>query len=359
MDLTQRLSISYYKTIASINESHKVYMCQHIETGKFYVKKVLEVYSPEVYRHLKDAPVEGVPQVLELCEEDGVLTVIEEYVPGRTLQEVIESGGLTLPRILNYMIQLCGTLEKLHSHEPPLIHRDLKPSNIMISNLGNAVILDLNAAKFTSGEDSRSSDTMLLGTKGYAAPEQYGFMESSPRTDLYALGVILREACDSITDYDHSLDPVIERCTQIDPEKRYRDAAELRSDLERHAHKVAGHNPATPVSGPAAFLPPGFRTRVPWKMLVATLTYSFLFWVSFLYEGKDGSDPKPLAERVLMFLTYTGIIFISANYGNIRRFFPLYNDPRPGFRIAGAVAGTVVACSILATITAFLSTLID
>ena len=77
MDLTQRLSISYYKTIASINESHKVYMCQHIETGKFYVKKVLEVYSPEVYRYLKDAPVKGVPQVLELCEEDGVLTADE------------------------------------------------------------------------------------------------------------------------------------------------------------------------------------------------------------------------------------------------------------------------------------------
>ena len=92
---------------------------------------------------------------------------------------------------------LCNILEALHSMTPPIIHRDIKPSNIIITSYNYAMLLDFNAAKQFSGQNE--SDTVLIGTPGYAAPEQYGFGSSSPKTDIYSLGIVLREMLDRIT----------------------------------------------------------------------------------------------------------------------------------------------------------------
>lgn len=77
------------------------------------------------------------------------------------------------------MIMLCNILNALHSMTPPIIHRDIKPSNIIITSYNYAMLLDFNAAKQFSGQNE--SDTVLIGTPGYAAPEQYGFGSSSPK----------------------------------------------------------------------------------------------------------------------------------------------------------------------------------
>lgn len=89
------------------------------------------------------------------------------------------------------MYELCEILEKLHSANPPIVHRDIKPSNIIITNYDHVILLDFNAAKYFT--DPNTSDTILLGTKGYAAPEQYGFGSSTPQTDIYAVGILLKE----------------------------------------------------------------------------------------------------------------------------------------------------------------------
>ena len=198
VNLSQRLSKSFYQVVAAINEPHNVYLVQHRDSGRFYVKKVLDVYSADVYKDLKAHPIPGIPKIIDSWEEDGRLVIIEEFISGVTLRDLIESTSspaantdlreiLTVERIGHYMAGLCDILERLHSHNPPLIHRDLKPSNIIITSCGNVMLLDFNAARFYSGEPGRESDTRLLGTKGYAAPEQYGFGESSPQTDIYSM----------------------------------------------------------------------------------------------------------------------------------------------------------------------------
>ena len=77
MDYTHRLSISYYKVAAPINEPHKVFLVRHQETGKFYVRKTLDVFSTEVYEQLRSNPVRGIPKIMDFNEEDGKLTLIE------------------------------------------------------------------------------------------------------------------------------------------------------------------------------------------------------------------------------------------------------------------------------------------
>ena len=104
MDYSHRLSISYYKTIATINDSHKIYLVQHQENKKFFVKKILDVYSIDVYRYLKDYPVKGIPRIIDYCEEDNTLILIEEFISGTTLREKIETQALTKDLIGKYMI---------------------------------------------------------------------------------------------------------------------------------------------------------------------------------------------------------------------------------------------------------------
>ena len=256
MNLSDPLSFSCYDMIAPINESHQVYLVRHQESGRLFVKKILSVYSADIYRKIRRHPVAGIPVIAASCEEDGRLIVIEEFISGNTLSDLIEltrrsgaapSGSpestcpssvipnepLTIPKIGRYMVKLCEILERLHSLDPPVIHRDIKPSNIMITAGDTVVLLDLNAARYYSGSPGRSADTRLLGTHGYAAPEQYGFRESSPQTDLFAVGMTLKETVDALPYEDHTFDAVIRKCTQMDPSKRYASAGALKAAIQR------------------------------------------------------------------------------------------------------------------------------
>ena len=195
MDLDQRLAISYYKPIAAINEPHHVYLVQHQETKKIAIKKVLDVYNLAVYAELYRNPIAGTPRIINYYEETGQLTVIEEYISGTSLQDKIRHADISPNEMLQYMLDLCTILEQLHLHNPAIIHRDVKPSNVIITSYNRAVLLDFNAAKYHTA--AKDSDTILLGTQGYAAPEQYGFGQSSPQTDIYSIGILLKEMAEA------------------------------------------------------------------------------------------------------------------------------------------------------------------
>lgn len=140
---------------------------------------MLDVYNLAVYAELYRNPIAGTPRIINYYEETGQLTVIEEYISGTSLQDKIRHADISPNEMLQYMLDLCTILEQLHLHNPAIIHRDVKPSNVIITSYNRAVLLDFNAAKYHTA--AKDSDTILLGTQGYAAPEQYGFGQSSRR----------------------------------------------------------------------------------------------------------------------------------------------------------------------------------
>ncbi len=343
MDLEQRLSISYYKVVAAINEPHKIYLVQHQETGKFFVKKILDVYSIDVYKYLKENPIAGIPQIIDYYEENGTLTLIEAFVSGTTLKEIIDSGAVSTEQIGHYMINLCEILEKLHSHNPPLIHRDIKPSNIIITHYDNVMLLDFNAAKYRSSDQNRGSDTVLLGTQGYAAPEQYGFGESSPQTDIYSLGVILKEVSDSLAVNTHEFDSIISKCTQMEPSRRYSSVKELKTAIT----KALGHDlsPEAEQTSLTSYLPPGFRTMSIGKMIVAIPVYVMVFWLCLTLEVKNTYGPALWLERVFLLMIMLGDIFIGYNYLGIQKVFPPCRSKNKFIRIIG-IAGFIAIYTV-------------
>lgn len=345
MDLKQRLSISYYKTIANINEAHKIFLVQHQETGDFYVKKILDVYSIEVYSHLKAHPITGIPKIIDFVEDNNSLIVIEEYISGSTLQERIESNPLTKEQIIDYMTKLCTILDKLHSQKPPIVHRDIKPSNIIITNTENIILLDFNAAKFNSENDNKTSDTVLLGTQGFAAPEQYGFQESSPLTDIYSVGILIRLLVQKLPDGGKSFKSIISKCTQIDPKNRFSSVKELRAALLRKLPFKALFDKSNIQLFP--YFPPGFRTMKPWKMIIATLWYVLIFNLAQILEIKNTTPVSITIDRILYFLTLVIITLIGCNYMNLLDNMPICNSSNKLIKLLGRVLYIVVIFSIM------------
>ena len=229
----QGLPVSYYEEISELNKEHGVFIVRHRETGKICVKKILSVYNPAVYAALFEHPVPRIPRIYALHEEDSRLTVIEEYISGDSLSDVLEiCGPFSAADAAACGWMLCGILSDLHAFKPPIIHRDIKPSNVILTEDGSVVLLDMNASRLQ--DPSKAVDTKLLGTPGFAAPEQYGFGSSSVETDIYAVGALMDALLPEAASARSSrLTDIINKCRELNPTQRYSSAAELARDLAR------------------------------------------------------------------------------------------------------------------------------
>lgn len=186
----------------------------------------------------------GIAGIVDVIEQKESQLIVMDYVEGHSLDQVLEEQGVCSEReVLDIGIQLCEVLEYLHTRKPPVIYRDLKPSNVMKKPDGKLVLIDFGAAR----EYRRYSDgdTVLLGTRGYAAPEQYESQgQTDARTDIYSLGVMLFELVTGESPHrlcparkirpelSAGLESILEICTQTDPAERFSSCAELKYALE-------------------------------------------------------------------------------------------------------------------------------
>ena len=134
----------------------------------------------------------NLPRIYDHFTEGERSYLVMDFIEGQTLEDYLEKAAgaaLAMEQVLNWADQLCDVLSYLHTHQPPIIFRDLKPSNVMISERGHIYLIDFGIARiFKPGQ---SHDTVALGSPGFAAPEQYGKAQSTPRSDVYSLGALL------------------------------------------------------------------------------------------------------------------------------------------------------------------------
>ena len=343
MGIQEQLSLSYYKQIGVLNSEHDVFLVQHVQTNAVYVMKKLSVYNVDVYRKLMAFPVRNIPRITEAIEEDGFLTVIEEYISGSTLRRILEerisegqTKGLDIREALDYALQLCTIIKDLHSFDPPIIHRDIKPSNIIITTDNVLKLVDMDAAKIGSCGEAR--DTVLMGTEGYAAPEQYGFGSSGIRTDIYAIGVVMAEMAHgkfSRSELRDTLwDNIVEKCTRLSADERYSSVDEILSALHEIQHRVSraryedinsagSQKTIVEISGIQSpgiqgnWLPPGFRTKKKGRMVLASLGYLLLIAMGFQIEVENATQAQVNLNRVFFILIAFMEVLIIGNYRGI------------------------------------------
>ena len=191
----------------------------------------------------------NLPQIVDAFEEEGRHYLVMEFVEGETLEELMEKaaeGIIPEEQALGWAKQVCDVLDYLHSHDPPVIFRDLKPGNIMVTPEGQVKLIDFGVARLF--DPSKGTDTLKMGTVGYAPPEQYaGQGQTTPRSDVYALGATLYELVtgDSPEAHPFVFPPArqvnrkvstqtsltIDKAVQLDPNDRHASARAMRAAL--------------------------------------------------------------------------------------------------------------------------------
>lgn len=191
------------------------------------------------------------PSIIDVIDGEDSFVIVMDYIQGKSLEKVLELSNNQPQKeedVVRWAMQLCDVLGYLHTREPPIVYRDMKPANVMLKPDNNITLIDFGTAR--KFKNSSVADTVCLGTRGYAAPEQYGGMgQTDARTDIYCLGATLYHLLTGhspadppyeiypigkwIPAYaDSGLEQIISKCTQQDPNERYQSCAELLYDLE-------------------------------------------------------------------------------------------------------------------------------
>lgn len=183
------------------------------------------------YKILRDISFANIAAVFDVSEVENEVTVLEEFVNGVTVADILLNGLYDERGVKHIVKSICDALTVIHSYG--IVHRDIKPENVMITDNGTIKLIDFDAARlFKNGQ---SKDTRIMGTAGYAAPEQLGLAQSDERTDIFALGVLMNVMLTgehpSKKLYKGKMTKIIEKCIQLDPQKRYTTAAELKKSL--------------------------------------------------------------------------------------------------------------------------------
>lgn len=194
----------------------------------------------EIMEKMADRKLSGIPKTYRIFEENGEVYLVREYIEGMSLaQMVLQKGGISEAEICRISRKICQTAEQFQNPDEPMIHRDIKPENIVVTPGGEVVFIDFGTMRSYKKDGSR--DTFVVGTRGTAAPEQYGYIQTDQRTDVYAIGqtmlYMVSESYEmnqlSECAVSRRMKKIIEKACSFEPDKRYGDAAQLRRAVEK------------------------------------------------------------------------------------------------------------------------------
>lgn len=187
----------------------------------------------------------ALPRIVDIIDNGITIYVIMDYIEGESLDKILESFGVQPEEsVIGWAKQLCDALSYLHSQKPPIIYRDMKPANVMLKPEGNIKIIDFGIAR--EYKEQNLSDTTVLGTRGYAPPEQYSG-QTDPRSDIFALGMTMHQLLTGIDprngepyapvrqwnpELSEGIELIIDKCVEPAAENRYQSCADLLYDLE-------------------------------------------------------------------------------------------------------------------------------
>jgi hypothetical protein len=282
----------------------RVYLAENMKLGTFWAIKEIKKkgvremdfrVEPDILKRLEHP---ALPRIYDIVEDEESICIIVDYIEGTPLDKKLsEEGRFSEGVVTGWALELCRALEYLHSRAPnPIIYRDMKPSNIILTRSGRLKLVDFGISREFKLQSE--NDTVYIGTRGYAAPEQYGAGQTGVTSDIYSLGVTLyqlltgKSPCEPpyeikpVRFFDRSfsreLESIICKCTRQDPSERYQSVSGLMKDLEGIGRASSGKAESLPDGRPAAKTEAGAR---PFKKLVLTVWDNAEFGCELAYTA--------------------------------------------------------------------------
>lgn len=312
-------------------------------SGKVAVKKYIDPSVLPIYETISQIENIHLEKMIDFAGGERRSIVIEEYISGMTLREYLEKKkNLEENEACQMIMQLLDVLQVIHAKG--IIHRDINPDNVLLSTDGVIKLIDFGIAR--EKKENQHRDTTILGTAGYAAPEQFGFLQTDERTDLYAVGVLLNELLTGCLPGDclYSKEPVksmIEKCISIDPRVRYPSVADLKYELEQ---RVFGGIPSKNKDVFVIKWLPGFRTGHTWKNIIATIGYLCMLLYSFVSIVECNQSWDTCLLEIIAVTIYVWIaVLLIANFGEWDDKIPIFQRfPKPVKMIVRIFLGLVI-----------------
>lgn len=195
----------------------------------------------------------ALPRIVDIIDNGVTIYIIMDFIEGESLDKVLEEyGAQPEEKVISWAMQICDVLSYLHSQKPPIIYRDMKPANLMLKPNGNISIIDFGIAR--EYKEQNLADTTVLGTKGYAPPEQYSG-QTDARSDIFALGMTMHHLLTGVDprsgeayvpvrqwnpELSEGIEFIINKCVEPVAENRYQNCTELLVDLQ-DPRKVTRH----------------------------------------------------------------------------------------------------------------------
>lgn len=349
------LRAEMYEKIISIQKEQdkEIYMVRHALSKKTFIMKILHSsFDVHLYDQLMKHPHPNMANVVEYDKNADQLIVVEEYVNGTTLEYEMSSGMSSKMKI-SIIMELLDVLDHLHHLCPPVIHRDIKPGNIMLEN-HHVKLIDFEIARNVL--PNKEKDTQILGSVGYAAPEQYGFAQSDQRSDIYAIGILIKELFSSDVGGER-YQPLIDRCLKLDPDARYADIKELRKDFVRfngdRKFSVSKKQDILQSWNVA-----GFRGESLFVKICILLYFVFVLCFSMMATS-ERLDHVPfgiLLLKLCLFVILMLILWVPTNSFHLLEMFPMHRSPHKLIRFFNGCLVWLCSAFLILLVTSFIST---
>ena len=301
-------------------------LVQNKFTRQLMVRRISPAADYPVLQTLCRIKHRNLMEIYDVKTQDGVCISLCEYINGMTLDMRVEYyQPFDIRSAKDILCQICDGLSQLHING--IVHRDIKPGNVMITDDGTVKIIDYSISRLIKPEQRK--DTTVLGTAGYASPEQFGFTQTNGKTDIYACGVLLNYLLTGKLPNEQLhqglLTTVIQQCIEIDENKRFASADELKKVLQ--GKKINRRRPFRPL--------PGFRSKHVFPKIITVFFY--IVWIFMLFVYINGfpmimsSSLKNIIQQLILMADI--LVFWSALpyllFGDVFRMSERINPDNP------------------------------
>ena len=292
--------------------SSEMVLVRNIYSGKLMIKRYSVPSSIEIMRRLCGIRHRNLMQIYDADIIGGLCVTLCEYVYGITLADSVRQRGLySETQASSIIVSVCNGLKALHQKN--IVHRDINPNNVMIDHTGCVKIIDYDISRTV--KSYQNQDTEIMGTPGYTAPEQFGFQQTNEKADIYSCGVLLNFLLTGELPnkqmYQGTLNPVISRCIELDPNNRYENIDHLRAVLtnDRRYIKLMGKSEIESMR----FRPlPGYRSKRFFPKLITTLAIilylcGLFIFVSYIFSPEHHT--KHSIQHIFALVYFTVLVF--------------------------------------------------